>query len=84
MGDIIRKPDPSKRKDIHVVTLKRVENFLKEQLEPIFKSEIVKQIAVDYNSLNFALEMLPIKINEEGKISWSKQVKNGWRRMFKW
>ena len=68
MDKIIRKPDPSKRKNIHVVTLKKVENFLKEQLEPIFKSEIVKQIAVDYNSLNVALEMLPIKTDEDGRV----------------
>ena len=68
MDKIIRKPDHSKRKNIHVVTLKKVENFLKEQLEPIFKSEIVKQIAVDYNSLNVALEMLPIKTDEDGRV----------------
>jgi len=72
MDKIIRKPDPSKRKNIHVVTLKKVENFMKEQLEPIFKSEIVKQIAVDYNSLNVALEMLPIKIDDDGRIYLKK------------
>ena len=70
---IIRKPDPSKRKNIHVVTLKKIENFLKEQLEPIFRSEIVKQIAVDYNSLNVALEMLPIKTDEDGRIYLNKK-----------
>ena len=73
MDKIIRKPDPSKRKNIHVVTLKKIENFLKEQLEPIFRSEIVKQIAVDYNSLNLALEMLPIKTDEEGRIYLNKK-----------
>ena len=72
MDKIIRKPDPSKRKNIHVVTLKKVENFMKEQLEPIFKSEIVKQIAVDYNSLNVALEMLPIRIDDDGRIYLKK------------
>jgi hypothetical protein len=69
MEKIIRKPDPSKRKNIHVVTLKRVENFLKQQIEPIYKSEIVKQIGVDYNSLNVALEMLSIKREDDGRIS---------------
>jgi len=73
MDKIIRKPDPSKRKNIHVVTLKKIENFLKEQLEPIFRSEIVKQIAVDYNSLNVALEMLPIKTDEDGRIYLNKK-----------
>ena len=70
---IIRKPDPSKRKNIHVVTFKKVENFLKEQISPIYKSEIVKQIGVDYNSLNIALEMLPVKKDEEGRIYINKQ-----------
>ena len=73
---VIRKPDPSKRKNIHVVTFKRVENFLKEQISPVFKSEIVKQIAVDYNSLNIALNMLPIKIDEEGRIYLKKRGGN--------
>ena len=70
---VIRKPDPSKRKNIQVVTLKKVENFLKEQVSPIFKSEIVKQIAVDYNSLNIALNMLPIKIDKNGRIYLKKR-----------
>ena len=70
--EVIRKPMPSKRKNIHVVTLKRVESFLKEQVEPVFKSEIVKQIGVDYNSLNIALEMLKIKVWENGTISLKK------------
>jgi hypothetical protein len=74
--EIIRKPDPSKRKDIHVVTLKKIEAFLKEQLEPIFKSEIVKQIGVNYNSLNVALEMLPIKTDKLGRIQLKKRRKN--------
>lgn len=70
---VIRKPDPSKRKNIHVVTFKKVEKFLKEQVSPIFRSEIVRQLGVNYNSLNIALEMLPIKIDEEGRISLNKK-----------
>lgn len=66
--EVVRKRDPSKRKNIHVVTLKRVETFLKEQTSPIYKSELVKQLAVDYNSLNIALEMLPVKKDEEGRV----------------
>ena len=79
IGDkkVVRKKDPTKRKNIHVVTLKKVENFLKEQLEPVFKSEIVKQISVDYNSLNMALEMLPVHVDPEGRIYLEKEkVKN--------
>lgn len=72
---VIRKIDPSKnkRKDIHVVTLKKIEKFLGEQEQPIFKSEIVRQLAVDYNSLNFALEMLPIETDSEGRIKLNKK-----------
>jgi len=65
---IMRKPDPTKRKDIHVATLERIKKFLQEQKLPIFKTEIVRQIGVDYNSLNIALNILPIETDEEGKI----------------
>lgn len=74
MEKVIRKPNPSfKKKNIHVVTLKKVENFLKEQLSPVFRSEIVRQIGVDYNSLKVALEMLPIKTDNEGRVSMDKK-----------
>jgi len=61
----------SKRKNrinINVSTLKKVEDFLKEQKKPVYKSEIVKSAGVDYNSLNMALGMLKIKTDKEGKI----------------
>jgi len=61
----------SKRKErinINVATLKKVEDFLKEQKKPVFKSEIVRQARVDYNSLNMALGMLKIKTDKEGRI----------------
>ena len=74
--DVVRKRDPSKRKNIQVVTLKKVENFLKEQLEPVFLSEVVKQIGVDYNSLKIALEMLPIKTDKDGKVKLKIRSKN--------
>lgn len=72
---VIRKPDPSKRKNIHVVTLKKVEKFLKEQEIPIFKSEIVRLLGVNFNSLNVALEMLPIKTDEQGRIQLKRRKK---------
>lgn len=57
-----------KRKTINLATFKKIEDFLKKQKEPIFKSEIVKQLKVDYNSLNLALESIKIKKDKEGKI----------------
>jgi len=66
---VLRKPDPSKRGSIQVVTLNRVEQFLKEQDTPIFKSELVKQIGVDYNSLNMALEMLEVEYDDLARVS---------------
>lgn len=81
MGDkkgdeiVIRKRDPSKRKNIQVATFKKVETFLKEQIGPVYKSEIVKQIGVDFNSLNIAIEMLPVKFDKEGRLFLKKRVK---------
>ena len=57
-----------KRRNINVATFKKVEDFLKKQKKPIFRSEIVKQISVDYNSLKIALKMLSIKTDKEGRI----------------
>ena len=76
MKDVIRKKDPSRRVNIQVVTLKKVESFLKEQLSPVFLSEIVKQIGVNYDSLKMALEMLPIKTDPEGRVELKKRGKN--------
>ena len=56
------------RKNITVATLNKIKDFLKNQEEPIYKSEIVKQLNVDYNSLNLALEMLEIQIDPEGRV----------------
>ncbi|MHA1302330.1 MAG: hypothetical protein ACTSPI_01325 [Candidatus Heimdallarchaeaceae archaeon] len=70
MEKVVRKKDPSiTRKNIHVATFKRVEEFLKAQIEPVFPSEIVNQLSVDYNSLKIALEMLSIKRETDGRIS---------------
>ena len=67
--EILRKPDPTvKRKNIHVTTLNKIKSFLNEQLEPVFKSEIVKQLSIDYNSLNLALTMINFKTDNEGRI----------------
>jgi len=56
------------RKDIKRATLKKIEDFLKKQKKPVYKADIVKKIKVDYNSLNFALKMLSIKIDREGRV----------------
>ena len=58
----------NKRKDIQMTTFKKIENFLKKQDGYIFKSEIVKQIGVDYDSLNLALKMLKIETNKDGMV----------------
>lgn len=73
---VIRKPDPSmKRKNIQVATLNKIKSFLQEQIEPVFKSEIVKQLSVDYNSLNMALTMINYKTDDQGRIYLNKKEK---------
>jgi len=72
---VIRKPDPSMRRNIQVATFKKIKAFLKEQELPVFKSEIVRQIGVDLNSLNLALTMIKFKTDSEGRISIIKRSK---------
>ena len=74
-NEVIRKRNPVSRKNIHVVTLKKVKDFLEEQLEPVFLSEIVKQIGVDYNSLKIAVEELKAKRDEQGRVYLKKSGK---------
>ncbi len=57
-----------KRKNIQVATLKKVEDFLKKQKKAVFKSDIVKAVKVDFNSVGVALENLKIKIDKEGRV----------------
>ena len=64
MKKYIRK----KRQDVKMATFKKIEEFLKKQKKPIFKSEIIRELKVDPNSLNFVLDMLKIKKDREGKI----------------
>jgi len=56
------------RKNINVATLDKVKKFLQKQDKPIFKTEIVKGIGVDYNSVKLALTMLSIRTNKDGKV----------------
>ena len=65
---LIRKRNPTMRRTIQITTLNKVKSFLKEQISPVYKSEIVKSTGVDYNSLNLALTMIKHKIDEQGKI----------------
>ena len=58
----------SKRKNINVATLEKVKQFLKEQEEPVFKSDIVKGAGVDYNSVGLAITMLNVRINKDRRI----------------
>ena len=75
MDKVIRKPDPSMRRNIQVATLNKVKSFLKEQELPVYKSEIVRNTGVDYNSLNLALTMIKFKTDPEGRISVIKRKK---------
>ena len=74
-SEIVKKPDPSMRRNIQVATLNKIKSFLKEQLEPVFKSEIVRAIGVDLNSLNLALTMIKYKTDSDGRISVIKRKK---------
>jgi len=56
------------RKNINVATLEKVRKFLKEQTEPVFKSDIVKGANVDYNSVGLALTMLNVRINKNRRV----------------
>ena len=58
----------SDRKNINVATLEKVKNFLKEQDEPVFKTDIMKGANVDYNSVKLALTMLNVRANKDGKV----------------
>jgi len=69
MEEMIRKPNPTSRKDIHVATLNKVKTFLQEQIAPVYKSEIIKNCGIDPNSLNIALTMIKFQTDKEGRIS---------------
>ena len=73
--EVVRKRDPSMRRNIQVATLNKIKSFLKEQDLPVFKSEIVRNTGVNYNSLNLALTMIKYKTDAEGKISVTKRKK---------
>lgn len=57
-----------KRQNINVATLKKVEDFLKDQDDPVYKSKISKTIGVDFDSLNLALDMLNVEIYKDGRV----------------
>jgi len=56
------------RKDIQVATFNKIKDFLEEQIEPVFKSEIVRQIGVDYDSLNVALSLIKHEVDSKGRV----------------
>ncbi|MHA1677465.1 MAG: hypothetical protein ACTSW3_01650 [Promethearchaeota archaeon] len=56
------------RKTISIDTLEKVKKFLKEQLGPVYKSEIVKSLGVNYDSLNIALERINHRVDKKGRI----------------
>jgi len=73
---VVRKPDPSIRRNIQVTTLKKIKSFLKEQISPVYKSEIVRNTGVNYDSLNLALTMIKFKQDDEGRIYVVRRKKN--------
>jgi len=75
MEEVIKKPDPSMRRNIQVATLNKIKVFLKEQISPVYKAEIVRQTGVNYDSLNLALSMFKYKIDKEGRIYIIKRKK---------
>ena len=74
--DVIRKIDPTIRRDINVATFKKINEYLKDQLEPVYKSEIVRNLGINYNSLNLALQMMNIKVDAEGRITLKRAGKS--------
>ena len=79
--EITKKKDPTLRQTIQMVTFQRIKDFLKDQIEPINKSEITRHLNIDYNSVNYALKLLEsdekLKIDNQGRIYLNKEVKNG-------
>ena len=65
---VMRKPVPSMRANIHVATLNKIKSFLKEQMAPVYKAEIVRNTGVNYDSLKMALTMIKYKTDSEGRI----------------
>jgi len=56
------------RKSIRIDTLEKIKKYLKEQVEPIYKVEIVRQLGVDYDSLNIALTKINHRVDKKGRI----------------
>jgi len=58
----------SERKNINVATLDKVRQFLKNQTEPVFISQIVKSVGVDCHSVKLAITMLNIRTNKDRRV----------------
>ena len=56
------------RKNINVATLEKVKDFLKEQTEPVFISDIVKSVGVDCHSVKLAIKMLNARTNKDRRV----------------
>ncbi len=46
------------RKDIKLKTFKKIEEFLKNLKEPMYKCDIARELKVDYNSLTYAIGLM--------------------------
>lgn len=58
----------TERKNINVATLEKVKRFLKEQENPVFISDIVKEVGVDCHSVKLAITMLNVRINKDRRV----------------
>lgn len=77
-----RKPDPTmERKDITMGTFEKIKEYLKTKDDFIYKTELNRNLNINYNSVNIALAMLEdnklIEYDESGRIKL--RVKNNGR-----
>lgn len=56
------------RKNINDATLEKVKQFLKEQENPVFISDIVKSAGVDCHSVKLAITKLNVRINKDRRV----------------
>jgi Mn-dependent DtxR family transcriptional regulator len=70
------KPDPTMGKSLYLATYKKIVEYLKEQSDFIFKSELYYELGVSNDSINIAIA----ELDSEGKLEFNekKQIKYKW------
>ena len=56
------------RKSVTLDTYNRILKYLQKQKDFIFKSQICKDLNIDYDSMNVAIIKMDVKINSDGKV----------------